>query len=290
MKFAYHLRGERPRQKQLCTALQAGAAKHGDEVIPIVGYLGPEPSVDGVILLGVSGLHHRISNRMVYDAYLAKGKRTMLFDKGYVRKDSSDRDYLRVCVDGFQPLSYFMNTTRPNDRFEQLGIKLRPYATKGDYFLLDGVSQKYCAWHGIDSHLAWGLSVIEKIRAHSNRPIVYRLKKSVANYKALRDMLRTTISKRDLADDMKRAMIVISHGGNLGWDAMMNGRAHFAIGPSIARSVSETDWAKIHTPYVPSEAERYQLMCNAAYCQWTVAELASGEGWAVIKQQLEETK
>lgn len=296
MRFAYPLRGNRPPQKRLLAALQAGVALYGDEIVPTTidsPTIKPAPDHDGVILLGISGLYEGIDNRMVFNAYRKAGKRVLLFDKGYVRRAFNRTDYLRVSVDSFQPHAYLHHVNRPTDRLEQLHLHVQPYQpppkgrlhTRHATILFDGASQKYCDWHGLGNHVDWIVKTIKHIQSCADMSVMLRLKKITYIPKGMLPN-RVILSHRELDVDMLRATIVVSHGGNIGWDAMIYGRPHFAIGPSIARAVSQTEWLKLEEPYVPSDADRQQLMANAAYCQWSIAELADGSAWAIIKEQL----
>jgi hypothetical protein len=279
------MRKEKLLQREMLNACKQGAAVHGDEVVEIDGYKGVVPEADGTIVVGIGGPpRHHTAARTVFDHYLAKGKRVVFFDKGYTRADR-----MRVSVDSFQPIRYLMWQHRPEDRIRATGTRPQPYSIQGDCLLFDGASEKYCQWYGLSDQVRWGLSIIDKIKQYRtwDMPIVYRPRPSHNLVPILPQEYRDIeVSQHPLALDLDRAYIVISHGGNLGFDAVVAGRAHFAIDVSIARPVSEVLWPLVNFPLVPSEEERWQWLCNVAYCQWSLRELASGEAWVTIKEQL----
>jgi len=85
-----------------------------------------------------------------------------------------------------------------------------------------------------------------------------------------------------LADSLAKARVVVSHGGNLGCDAVINGRAHCAFGPSPARPIS----GPIDPPRVPTDAQRHRWMKALAYCQYSMDEIADGTMWKWVRAQL----
>ena len=136
----------------------------------------------------------------------------------------------------------------------------------------------------LGDHLKWGQKMVAKIRQHTKLPVIYRPRPS---HNPIGNVEGAYTSQLILNVEMKRARIVVSHGGNLGWDAIIAGKPHFAIDVSIARPVSETDWEKLDKPFVPDNYVRRQWMANVCYCQWSLDELADGSAWRVIREQLE---
>lgn len=287
MRFSFYSRAPFQKQKALRDAVTAGAATCGDKVEGIEDGDGVR-NVDGLILLGIGG-----DNKRVYDAYAAAGKHTVLWDKGYTRGGG----WFRVAVNAFQPTEYFQMPPRPRDRLRALNLPLDAYDTHGmskrRHVLFDGASNKFCLWKGIPDWIAWGEETVRKIREHTDLPIIYRPRPS-HNNELERERLRRVpdvvpdaeLSARHLAEDFARARVVVSVGGNIGFEAVCAGVPHFATGDSIARPLSETDWARVDLPYVPLDEERRQWLADVSWCQWRLEEIASGEAWRVIREQL----
>ena len=272
MNFAFHMRQPFTKTVAMATAVRRGASVHGDTVQILEGYTGVA-DVEGLILFGIGG-----HSRHIWDDY--DGKHRILIDKGYSRMP-----YYRVAINYFQPLAYMDRIQRPDDRLARLGIKFQKYKGEGDAILFDGASNKYCLWMGLGDWIAWGESMVAKIRHHTDRPIIYRPRPSHNEPVSING---AELSGGPLADDLARSAVVVSYGGNIGWDAAISGVSHFAIGDSIARPISETVWERLDDPLIPDK--RNAWAANVAYCQWTIDELSSGEAWGYIRQEINRDK
>lgn len=272
MRFVFHMRQPFTKTVALCQAITAGAAKLGDEVIAIEGFHEVE-DVDGLILFGIGG-----ESKQIWNAYKDAGKALVFLDKGYSRSP-----YMRVSVGGFQPLPYIERSRNCDNRLMELGVNPKKCKPRGDAILFDGASNKYCLWEGLGDWIEWGRSIVAKIRENTDRPIIYRPRPSHNEPSKIKG---AELSIGPLADDMNQAAVVVSYGGNIGWDAVIGGIPHFAIGNSCARPLSETDWSQIGTPRIYSREEQRQWASNVAYCQWTLAEWESGVAWAMVKQEI----
>jgi hypothetical protein len=274
VQLTFHLRQPFRKAKALAHAVQRGAAKHGDTVEIEYGF--EQVRVGGLVLFGIGGMA-----REIYDAYRMAGRPIVFWDKGYSRGD-----WYRVAVNSFQPLDYFQ-ADRPPDRLAQLGLNPVPYEVRGDAILLDGASNKYCLWQGLGNWIEWGQSIVDKIRQHSDRPIIYRPRPSHNLALDPPRITGATLSEGGpLVDDLRKSALVVSYGGNIGYDCALAGVPHFAIGDSIARPISETAWAKVGDPFIPDWAAHRQWLSDVAYCQWRIEEIESGLAWAEIKGRL----
>lgn len=269
-------------RKTFFEALSQGTAKHGDGVDNLEGeYTYPYDRYDGVVIHGIAGL----TGRKMFDDYLAAGQRVLFFDKGYTRED-----VLRVSVDSFNPTKYLMKIKRPKDRITATGVmpaQTKLYSAKDNVILFDGASNKYCQWCKLGDQLAWGQWVIDELHKHTDRIIMYRPRPSHNQAQYLKGAHTSQIS---LPVEFKRAHIVVTHGGNLSWDAALAGIPVFQLYDSIADPIATKDWTQLEMPRRPSIEERAQWMANVAYCQWSLAELADGSAWRIIKEQLDLAK
>lgn len=273
MKFAFHIRQPFTKTMNLAAALQAGAKCYGDDVRIIEGFNGIE-DVDGLILFGIGG-----DSRSYWDAYREAGKRTIFLDKGYSRMP-----YFRVAVDGFNPYSFISRKKCPPGRLHSLGHSFNALQPKGEFVLLDGASNKYCLWSGLGDWIEWGQHMVECIRNVTDRPIIYRPRPSHNGAVAVRG---ATLSTDPLADDLAKAAVVVSHGGNIAWDAAQAGVPIFCINEfSFAAPIAELDWICLGMPRGVSKERVEKWAANVAYCQYTISEFASGLGWAHIKSEL----
>lgn len=277
MKFVMHYRAPFTKQLALFDAVRAGAKVHGDEVVSQLGFSYVEDDADGLILYGIGGM-----SKEIHDRYVDAEKQVVFFDKGYMRGP-----YLRVAVNAFQPLDDLYKVKRTSDRFEALGLPLERYKVRGENILFDGASNKFCLWKGLGNWLDWGQQVINEISKATTYPIIYRPRPShnADGTKFRIDRAQLSMNAA-LAEDFARTRVCVSYGGNIGWDCVLAGVPHFAIGDSIARPLSEISWDSLSHPYMPPEESRLQWLSNVCYWQWTLQELASGEAWNYIKRYL----
>ena len=282
MKLMFHYKDleRNSKQQAVMEAVVTGAKEHGDTVIPTPGWYDIPEHVDGCVILGFGKV-----NKWVYDAYI-NAHNVVYWDTGYI-----GTGHWRVSVNSHQPLNYLMAVNRPSDRWDRLGVKIKPYK-QGTHILFDGASNKFIRWHnlgGDDFRLSWhcwGEDIVKTIRQHTKKPIIYRPRPTArAKLQPALPISGSELSQGPLGEDFDRAFVVVSYGGTLGVDAVVHGVPHFAIGSSPARPVSETEWCNLNNPRIPSEEERLQYLWNLAYHQWTLEEIASGEAWGHIRQR-----
>lgn len=259
----------------LCEALKEGAAKLGDAIIAVQGFDGVRDDVDGLVMLGIGG-----HSREIFDGYKNAGKRIVFFDKGYTRGGG----WYRHAVDAFNPTGYLDKVTPDPARIPKLVAGVQPYKNGGTHILLDGASNKFCLWQGLGDWTQWGAKMVYLLRQHTRHPIIYRPRPS---HNPAVPVVGADLSERPLAEDLARARVVVSYGGNIGFDAVVAGRPHFAIGDSIARPLSETDWTRVDRPRLPSRAERCDWLARVAACQLRLEELSEGSGWRAIRKTMD---
>lgn len=268
MRWAYHYRKPFTRQLALCAAFQKGCKHYGHEVISVEGFSGPRSDVDGLILFGIGGV-----SREVFDSYLRAGKAALFVDKGYTDRAAM----FRVAVNSFQPIEFVSHARKSRDRLDRMGIELKPYEPRPDgYVLFDGASNKFCLWQGLGDWQQWGERTRRELQLHTKRPIKYRPRPS--------HNIRETLAP--FAQDLAGAALVVSYGGNIGYDAVVAGVPHFALGDSVARPLSETDLRKLDQLRIPSDGDRLQWLSNLAHCQYSLDEIASGAVWPHVTEQL----
>lgn len=275
MKFVFHYRSPFTKQLALLEALHAGMRDTGDTVTGIEGFDGVRNYADGLIMLGIGG-----HSRSMFDAYRAAGKHVVFWDKGYSRGG-----WYRVAVNDFQPLAYLEAVKRPHDRALALGLDLKTYRQQnGSHILFDGASNKFCIWQSLGDWIEWGAATVRKIRTHSLLPVIYRPRPS---HNGSVPVPGAELSERPLAEDLARARVVVSYGGNIGFDAAIAGIPHFAIGDSIARPLSETCWKNVGKPHVPSPDRRREWLAAVAHCQFRMEEIASGQAWRHVRETID---
>jgi len=270
----------KPREEAIAAALGQAVCAGGDgfEVRAVGDYQAPVGDVGCVF--GVKGLSRRL-----LDDHRSAGKHVLFFDKGHTRHKVGGVAMWRVSVDDTMPLATFQRLRRPDDRARALELSLVP-RWFGDYVLFAGSSQKHCDFHGLGDCTVYARGVIDEIRAHTKKPVIYRPKPS---WRDAVPIAGTAYSRPPLtlADELERCFVLATHSSNAAVDAILAGVPAIVLGPGIARPVASHSLAEIDDPRWPSIEDRGQWLADLAYCQWTVDEMASGEMWNIVRPQLQ---
>lgn len=286
MRFAFYLRQPGSKiHEEIALAVYKGAQLCGDEVVIFrpdwVPHLVEQLIQDGdaLIFWGIGG-----NAKVHHDAFVKAGKRTIMLDKPYTRRFNSPSRLLRVSIDNIHPTAYFQLRPRPDDRWKALKANPKPYKPHVGPILLDGASNKYCLWNDLGDWERWGQQQVDFIKQHTSAPIIYRPRPS---HNPPPPVQGAELSEGPLDEDFERAMVVVSHGGNIGFDCVLAGVPHFAIANSVARSLSQTRWPQINWLKVPDEKLRQQWFNDIAYCQWNLDEFANGTAWRYVRETLD---
>src|ERR1044071_662708 len=80
------------------------------------------------------------SARAVFD--LHPDAMRIVGDKGYFHEQRFAEKYFRISINAQQPDWHIQLVKHPADRFEKLGIKVKPVESRGNYILLCGMGPK----------------------------------------------------------------------------------------------------------------------------------------------------
>lgn len=277
------LHNDEPRERLLADAFLRGAARHGHEVAAIAKALAPDPGRFDVI--GMVG----VKSRELFRTHQHAGTHVVYFDKGYCRQRSPNGlrtwEYWRVAIDAHQPTDRLMKREMPGDRLERLDIELRPWRTTGDCIVYAGSSAKYHDFYGLREPTTYGAKIVRHIRSLSKRPIVYRPKPS---WKEAVPIEGTRWSGREekIGELMSHAWVMVTHGSNACFEAVLWGVPTIILGNGVARPLSSTVLEDIERPRLASDEERLSWLKALAWWQWTTAEFASGEAFEFLEGEL----
>jgi hypothetical protein len=191
-----------------------------------------------------------------------------------------DKGYFKVSVNDRHPTDYFMLQSKPDDRFRKFGLSIKPWQqlSPSSYVLLAGMSGK-AAW-------AWGMQnevyerdTIRILRQFTQRPIIYRPKPSWPDATNLPGAKLDKVTP--LSNAIRGAHCVVTHHSNVGCDALLEGIPVLSK-YGIASVLGPHDLGSVEHPYYP--AGREQWAYNAAYCQWSLDEMANGACWNHLKE------
>jgi hypothetical protein len=294
-----HLHHTDWRENDLAQAIQSGAKTCGDEV-EIRETTTTEPIVVDCDLMLAIGC----KNRYRFQAYEKAGIPYAYFDKGFIRTRAPIKwlDYWRVSVNGHQPVAYVRLSHNTRERADSMGLDFSPWYSRNksrDVILLDGSSGKHMAFHDMGDPQHEAEKLFERIRNVSQRPVVYRPKPS---FRRFEDGGRTYSPKpiagtewargrpgvhnKDVAYDLRRSHVVVTHGSNLCFDAALLGIPSVVLGHGIAGPISSQFLTELENPRLATDDERRAWLNNVAYCQFKLAEFQSGLGWQAIKDMM----
>lgn len=274
----YH--SDKPRERILADAVLEGARVHGDE-----GYKVPagQPIGDCDIACMVG-----VKSREAIQWCWNRGIHTVYFDKGYLRRSLKGPvktwQYWRVAVDAHHPTEYVAQAKHPGDRFEHFELEIKPWR-EGKNVVIAGSSQKYHDFYGLYDPTRFAHKQAKAIAKLTMRPIVYRPKPT---WKEATPIEGTTFSGSDqkIQAVLRKAHVLVTHGSNACFEAVLEGVPCIVLGNAVARPISSTEVEDVEHPYKASDEERYQWFSNLAYCQWKLDEFASGQAWSHIRPQV----
>jgi hypothetical protein len=274
------LHSDKARERVLADAFLRGASTHGDhvELRPLTPDTETIKGVDIVCMVGVK-------SKRFFDAYAREGATVVMLDKGYARHGVSGAprswEYWRVAVNAHHPTRYLMDVKRPSDRWDRLGLEFAPWRERGKHILLAGSSEKYHDFYGLRHPTVYAQKIVKRMRAVSERKIVYRPKPS---WRGAEPIAGTTWDdSRDAMQALQGAWALVTHGSNACFEANLLGIPSVILGDAVAKPLSSNTEEDVVEPRLASEEDRAQWFANLAYCQWTMREMASGEAWQHIR-------
>lgn len=282
------IRSDKPRERLLAEAFVAGARKHGEDAAEVERPEGGEfsgdlPTCELACFVGVKSVR-------MFRQFWARGTHTAMFDKGYVREANGERvkgwKYWRVSLDGHHPTRYLEKMQMPPDRWNKLRLKMKPWHS-GKTVIFAGSSVKYHEFYELDHPTTFAEKYIKRLHKElTERRVIYRPKPSWDEATPIACSDFSFGKGTSIYELLPNAHCLITHGSNAVFEAVLEGVPCIVMGDAVAKPISSTQIEEVEAPKLASDDERVQWASNLAYCQWTLDELASGEGWSHIKDQL----
>jgi hypothetical protein len=214
----------------------------------------------------------------VIDRQKANGKRTIVLETGYINRGDEESNHYAVGFDGLNGRADFNNHDSPSDRWQKLGLKLKPWK-QGEKIIVCGQIPWDAAVEHVN-HIQWLRDTILSIHEKSERQIVFRPHPKFKNPELLTHIDVANVcelSNRSLLEDLEDAWAVVTFNSNSGVESLIEGVPVFVDDHgSMAFPVANRNLLYIDNPKKP---EREQWAHNLAYCQWTLEEMRSGETW-----------
>lgn len=216
-----------------------------DDVLPIVGCSQPL--------------------RPIIAQWRSQGRPWAYWDRGYARRvfatwlpRGENGGFYRWHVGSFQ-----MQCIRdvPGDRWQALKIEVKSWAKGGRHIVVAQPPMTYATFHGISD---WTHQTVAKLAKLTDRQMVIRDKET----------------KRPLAEDLKDAHCLVTHGSIAAVEAVVMGCPVFVHPDSAAALVGQTRLTDIEYPIY---SDREPWLHSLAYCQFNEAELVDGTLWRLME-------
>lgn len=227
------------------------------------------------------------ASKKIFGASIAAGRHAVIIDKSYFRH-SSER-CVRLSVDRFHPIEYLLHVRKPGDRLLRFGALVRKEKVdRGRHILIAGSSQKYCTWHGLGDATEYARSIVDEIRRHTDRPIIYRPKPSWKDAVPIPGTKFSYGEDRPFSADLESAHAVVGWGTNAMVEALVQGVPTFNVGPrSVVWPLCNLSLDALEAPAISDQERRQQYLSNVAYCSWSLQEIATGKVLPHLMEQLE---
>lgn len=280
MKVAVYEMGGSGRSRILCQAMAAGITASGDHVIRRLGNDYTEVEADVAVFYGyIQPLRKAMAD------YRAAGKKVVYLDLGYWGRELGGCrfGYHKIAVNDRHPTAYFQRRAHDDKRAAQLmpETAVRSWKNTGQHIVLAGLSPKASEVEGFPVY-SWERRMIQELRLHTDRPIIYRPKPSDRSAKPIEGTIFSDPNKQPLDAILKDAWAVVVLHSNVAVDAIQCGVPAFAK-MGVAAPLSLDDVSLIEQPSRPDGRE--QWVNDIAYCQWNVAEMEQGLPWRYLKDE-----
>lgn len=258
-------------ETQAIFAVANGLIKCGEK-IKIIEEHEPRYAFAVAVMFGWGKLRHR----EILSQQTSVGGKTLVVSFGSLKRSAG---FYTVGWNGLNGRAEYFNEDSPADRWEKLGIELRPWRRDGRHIIISGQVPTDGSVALVDI-LQWCEEQAINVRCWTNRPLVFRphpLARDVAF-----EIPGATRSEKSLAADLAEAWAVVTYNSTSSSMAVIDGIPVFtADRGSMAWEVSNHDLKKIETPVL---FDRAQWAYNLAYTQWSLDEINAGLAWEHLRR------
>ncbi len=213
----------------------------------------------------------------ILDKQRRDGGRCLILETGYVNRGDGEKHHYAAGWNSFNGRADFRNAGMASDRWEKLGIQLRPWRDSGPRFVV-------CAQIPWDAsvqhhdHIGWCQMVCARLGKLPGASVVFRPHPmaSGVNY----GVRGVEISSGPLVTD--EPSIVVTFNSNSAVEAVIGGV------PAVAMDTGSMAWPvtahALEDALSPVRCDREQWTSDLAYAQWNLEEMRSGEAWAHLSR------
>ena len=212
-------------------------------------------------------------NRAVWQEFTAAGKPVIVMEVGQLMRGVT----WKLGINGVNARAQWGEGSQEN-RAKLLSVRLQPWH-QGDHILIAMQRTDSEQWAGLPSAEQWLRKTVDRIRAHTDRPIVVRPhpRQRLAPISGVQiqqpQALRGTYDEFDFRSNIGRAWAVVNENSGPGSQAIIDGVPAFVGADSMAVPVANTDFVLIEKPRMPDRSAWLEQLCHT---EWTVSEIRSG--------------
>ncbi len=255
-------------------AMFRGVQACGDKVKMRDARSYSQPEADVAIWYGYS--------KAIMDGYRDSGRKAIYVDLGYWRREGFTGHH-KLAINSRHPTAYFQRRKHPPDRFNKLNVSIRSWQKTGNAIVVAGMSAKGAGAEGMAAE-QWERHAVTELRKYTKRPIVYRPKPNWHQSTAIEgaQLQRGHPQGDDVPHILKGLHAVVTHHSNVAVDALLEGVPVFCL-EGIASVLGKQKLSEIESPIRPEGREQWAY--DAAYAQWNVPEMTSGQAWRHLKEE-----
>ena len=218
-------------------------------------------------------------NRSIWERAMAQSKPVVVLEVGGIKRGTT----WKVGLNGINRDAYFGDMGNSSDRADLLGLSVKPWRTNGKYILIAGQHDKSLQWQDMPRMSNWVMDTIEKIQAHTDRPIIFRphprcpldhIEKEYRNVRRQQPAkLHGTYDDFDMRFDNVYA--TVSYSSNPGIHSVLEGVPAF-VGPASLAYDAANDIDSLHNIENPLMSDRTQWLNDYAWTEFTLDEISQG--------------
>lgn len=283
-----------PHKVALMDNFRQGVVANGDTAVDFKHAAMPLPSLDAGFVLGYS-LAENTRGRIIQ--WFQNNRVPLMFvDSNILHYARSEHEWHRYSLNTVYPDTgvYFFDQLDNNkwNRYSQWhGVQLQPYRQQGDHILI--LCQRPHGWNMAGTvQNDWLDQTIQKIRQHSQRPIVVRLHPGDGTKQhqiaRLNQQYRGSIlvsNKSNIREDLVNCWCAVGFNSTPNVVAAIEGVPVYVEDPvrSWAADVAFRDLSLIENPPLP---DRQTWINKIANIHWSNQEVRAGDLWSAVRKYI----
>lgn len=256
---------------------------------------------------GKTKTDHADTKLDIQKALAITGKRLLIIDTSFTdtRKLQFGEDIYKFTYDTYYSLGFdevknradYYNENSPSDRWDDLGIELKPYRS-GSKYLIIGQTLRGASSYDIDINVWYQKLVLKIIQQDKHPNIIFRAHPRLVNklhrVKTFHNIINKIAHKfslkiqttlgTTLEKDLEDVGLAFTYSSNAAVKILIEGIPLLCASDyCMAHPVSNTNYKCISDP---KTYDRTQWAYNLAYAQWSGKEMQQGLPWQHLRKHI----